>query len=58
MVFKSSNSPNSNFMYGKIGHSLGSKYHVEKKRKLIPKKKKKKNLKINYDKVLVLAIFG
>ena len=31
MVFKSRNSPKSNFMHGKIGHSLGSEYHVEKK---------------------------
>ena len=26
-----------------VGHSLGSKYHVEKKRKLIPKKKEFKD---------------
>ena len=40
MVFKSSNSPNSNFAYGKTGLSLGSEYHEEKKKKTNSKKKK------------------
>ena len=47
MVFKSNNSPNSNFVHGKIGHSLRSEYHAQKKSVL----NKTRNSTINYDEV-------